>query len=59
MQTTIVSRHIGDRLPMQIVEIHTIRDDMLADVDIYYKDTKAVIDLFAAGRRHAQAPALD
>lgn len=50
MHTTLVSRHSGERLPMLIVEIHTIRDDMLAEVDIYYKDTKAVVDLYNSGR---------
>lgn len=53
MHTTLVSRTTGERLPMIIVEIHTIRDDMLAEVDIYYKDTKAVVDLYNAGRQPA------
>jgi uncharacterized protein len=57
MHTTLVSRHSGEQLPMIIVEIHTIRDDMLADVDIYYKDTKAVIDLYNSGRQSVGASA--
>ena len=44
-QVTFTSKATGRTLDMSIVEIYQARDGKLIDMDIYYKDTAAVIAL--------------
>ena len=44
---TFTSRASGRQVTVPGVELYTIRDGQVAEIDVYYKDTKAVTDLLA------------
>ncbi|MGX4688159.1 nuclear transport factor 2 family protein [Streptomyces sp. JNUCC 63] len=42
------SKSTGATLSVPMVEIYTMVDGKIQDIDVYYKDTKAMVDLFSA-----------
>ncbi len=44
---TFVSRASGKSVEMPLVEIYTVRDGQIAELDVYYKDPAAVTALLA------------
>ena len=44
---TIESRHTGRSVPVRMVEVVTVRDGRIVDLDAYYRDTVPIIQ--AAG----------
>jgi ketosteroid isomerase-like protein len=45
---TFISRASGKSVQMGLVEIYTVRDGRIAELDVYYKDPAAVAALLAA-----------
>ena len=43
--TRFTSPRSGAVIPMPILEVYRFTDGLISDVDIFYKDTKALIDL--------------
>ncbi len=43
----LTSRASGESVEMSLVEIYTIRDGLIVDLDVYYKDPSAVTALLA------------
>jgi len=43
--TRFTSPRSGAVIPMPIVEVYRFADGLISDIDIFYKDTKALIDL--------------
>jgi hypothetical protein len=43
--TRVTSPRSGAVIPMPIVELYRFTDGLISDIDIFYKDTKALIDL--------------
>jgi hypothetical protein len=48
MQTRFTSRLSGNSLEFPVVEIYTVRDGLIQDVDVYYKDPAGVTALHDA-----------
>ncbi len=44
---TFISRATGKSIEMGLVEIYTVRDGQIAELDVYYKDPAAVAALLA------------
>ena len=44
---TFISRASGESVEMGLVEIYTVRDGQIAELDVYYKDPAAVTALLA------------
>ncbi|MBV8862484.1 MAG: nuclear transport factor 2 family protein [Mycobacterium sp.] len=44
---TFISRSSGESVEMELVEIYTVRDGRIAELDVYYKDPAAVAALLA------------
>lgn len=42
---TMTSRVTGRSMPMDVVDLYQVRDGKIARVDVFYKDTAAVVDL--------------
>jgi uncharacterized protein len=40
----VVTRPTGVPLRLQLVEIYTLRDGRIADLDVYYRDTAAIVE---------------
>jgi ketosteroid isomerase-like protein len=49
LDLTFTSRETGRSLRMRIVEIYTVRDDQIINIDVYYKDTAAMAAAFPEG----------
>lgn len=43
----LTSRASGQSVEMSLVEIYTVRDGLIVDLDVYYKDPSAVTALLA------------
>jgi hypothetical protein len=43
------SRATGRSVDMDVVELHTVRDGRIVDLDVYYKDPAAIVGLGSAG----------
>jgi ketosteroid isomerase-like protein len=50
---TFISRRSGDRVEMDLVEIYTVRDGLIVELDVFYKDPSAVAALL--GEWHADS----
>jgi len=46
--TNFTSKSTGTTLSIPMVEIYTMVDGKIQDIDVYYKDTKAMVDFFFA-----------
>lgn len=42
------ARSTGKSIEMGLVEIYTVRDGLIAELDVYYKDPSAVAELLTA-----------
>lgn len=42
---TMTSHVTGKSMPLAIIEIYRFTDGLISDVDVFYKDTKAIVDL--------------
>lgn len=42
---TMTSKATGRSMPMDVVDLYRLRDGRIARVDVFYKDTAAVVDL--------------
>jgi len=40
----VVARASGTPLRLEMVEVHTVRDGKIADLNIYYRDTAAIVE---------------
>ena len=48
-QTALLSAPgTGETLPVQMVEVYKLVNGKIADIDVYYKDTKAMSDFFGS-----------
>ena len=50
---TMTSRATDRSMPMDAVDLYQVRDGKIARVDVFYKDTAAVVEL---GRPHSDPP---
>jgi uncharacterized protein len=48
MQASLRSKETGRNLDTQIVELYRFTDGLISNIDVFYKDTKAVADLTTA-----------
>jgi uncharacterized protein len=48
MHVTITSRHSGQAIDTEIVEIYGFAQGRIADIDVYYKDTEALLEAVPA-----------
>jgi ketosteroid isomerase-like protein len=46
----VVARATGNALTLDHVEIYTVRDGKIADLDVYYRDTAAIVEATGGGR---------
>jgi ketosteroid isomerase-like protein len=46
----VVARATGNALTLDHVEIYTVRDGKISDLDVYYRDTAAMLEATAGGR---------
>jgi ketosteroid isomerase-like protein len=46
-RVTFTSRASGESVEMSLVEVYTVRDGLIVDLDVYYKDPAAVTALLA------------
>ncbi len=46
MQITFTSRATGRSTAMRVVEVYAFKDGLIGSIDVFYKDPKAVDDLF-------------
>jgi uncharacterized protein len=46
-RVTFTSRATGKSVEMGLVEVYTVRDGLIVDLDVYYKDPAAVTELSA------------
>jgi uncharacterized protein len=46
----VVARATGTPLTLDHVEIYTVRDGRIADLDVYYRDTAAIVEATGGGR---------
>jgi hypothetical protein len=53
MDTRFTARSSGAVLDMPIVELYGFTDGLISDVDVFYKDTRAVVELAAAAHHPA------
>ena len=44
---TFTSRATGNSVEMSLVEVYTVRDELIVELDVYYKDPAAVTALLA------------
>jgi ketosteroid isomerase-like protein len=44
-RVTFTSRASGDSVDMRLVEVYTVRDGLIVELDVYYKDPSAVAAL--------------
>lgn len=47
MTIALTGRATGKALEMPMIEVYRFTDGQISDIDVYYKDTKAVVDLLA------------
>jgi uncharacterized protein len=45
MHGTFTSRRTGRSMPMQVLDLYEVRDGLVARVDVYYKDSRALWEL--------------
>jgi uncharacterized protein len=45
MYGTFTSRKTGRAMPMQVLDLYTVRDGLVTRVDVYYKDSRALWEL--------------
>jgi ketosteroid isomerase-like protein len=46
----VVARATGNALTLDHVEIYTVRDGKITDLDVYYRDTAAIVEATGGGR---------
>jgi ketosteroid isomerase-like protein len=46
----VVARATGRPLRLELAEIYTVRDGKITDLDIYYRDTAAIVEATGGGR---------
>jgi ketosteroid isomerase-like protein len=46
----VVTRPTGAPLRLQLVEVYTLRDGRIADLDVYYRDTAAIVEATGGAR---------
>jgi ketosteroid isomerase-like protein len=46
----VVARATGNPLTLDHVEIYTVRDGKITDLDVYYRDTAAIVEATGGGR---------
>jgi len=51
MDLAFTSRATGETLQMPVVEIYTIVDGLVGRIDVYYKDTKRLVEFLGTGGR--------
>jgi uncharacterized protein len=44
---TFTARASGESVEMELIEIYTVHDELITELDVYYKDPSAVAALFA------------
>jgi uncharacterized protein len=56
---TFTARVSGKSVTMNLIEVYTLRDEKIVDLDVYYKDPAAVTDLLAGAVPAAPSDAAD
>ena len=46
----VIARATGNALTLDHVEIYTVRDGKITDLDVYYRDTAAIVEATGGGR---------
>ena len=46
----VVTRPTGVPLRLRLVEVYTVRDGRIADLDVYYRDTAAIVEATGGAR---------
>ena len=47
MTIRLIGRATGKAVDMPMIEVYRFTDGRISDIDVFYKDTKAVVDLLA------------